>query len=98
MAGTNDAPPSRMRMLINPIPTHRGVGGKTQPWLLIVIGAAFLAGGVATSFALARFGLGDFNILILLSLLNAFLTLSGLILVILGIRGVKPFKTLLTRF
>ena len=85
-------------MFINPIPTHGGVDDKTQPWLLIVIGAAFLAGGVATSFTLARFGLGDFNILILLSLLNTFLTLSGLILVILGIRGVKPFATLLTRF
>ncbi len=72
--------------------------GKTQPWLLIVIGAAFLAGGVATSFTLARFGLGDFSIVILLSLLNAFLTLSGLILIILGIRRVKPFKALLTRF
>ncbi|MEE8232120.1 MAG: hypothetical protein V3R46_02240 [Thermoplasmata archaeon] len=48
---------------------------------------AFLAVGVATSFTLGRLWPGDFDIqLILLSLLNTFLTFSGLILVILGIR------------
>ncbi|MEE9163610.1 MAG: hypothetical protein V3U17_02290 [Thermoplasmata archaeon] len=63
--------------------------------LLILTGFAVLAGGVPTSFALDRLWLAtfDFQLILTLSLLNTFLTLSGLILIPLGVRRVRRPST-----